>query len=163
MVIGGTDKDDVSKVTVTDANGNIVPADISIDDSIDGKRVVKAHATAPHSGLYTLNVPQSAKPTGGDYKINDGSVACWNGDNGTGSLADCQTGNNDSVGKVTPTPDKVWVLDESGALVAEDQAMDQPAGRRSEDVPRGRPGGRGRQRQHPRAPAQPAGILFHHR
>ncbi len=43
------------------------------------------------------------------------------------------------------------------------QAMDQPAGRRSEDVPRGRPGGRGRQRQHPRAPAQPAGILFHHR
>lgn len=121
VVIGGTDKDDVSKVTVTDANGNIVPADISIDDSIDGKRVVKAHATAPHSGLYTLNVPQSAKPTGGDYEINDGSVACWNGDNGTGSLADCQTGNSDSVGKVTPTPDKVWVLDESGALVAEDK------------------------------------------
>lgn len=121
VVIGGTEQDDVSKVTVTDANGNIVPADISIDDSIDGKRVVKAHATAPHSGLYTLNVPQSAKPTGGDYKINDGSVACWNGDNGTGSLADCQTGNNDGVGKVTPTPDKVWVLDESGALVAEDK------------------------------------------
>ena len=121
VVIGGTDKDDVSKVNVTDANGNIVPADISIDDSIDGKRVVKAHATAPHSGLYTLNVPQSAKPTGGDYEINDGSVACWNGDNGTGSLADCQTGNSDSVGKVTPTPDKVWVLDESGALVAEDK------------------------------------------
>ncbi len=121
VVIGGTEQDDVSKVTVTDANGNIVPADISIDDSIDGKRVVKAHATAPHSGLYTLNVPQSAKPTGGDYEINDGSVACWNGDNGTGSLADCQTGNSDSVGKVTPTPDKVWVLDESGALVAEDK------------------------------------------
>ena len=121
VVIGGTEQDDVSKVTVTDANGNIVKADISIDDSIDGKRVVKAHATAPHSGLYTLNVPQSAKPTGGDYEINDGSVACWNGDNGTGSLADCQTGNSDSVGKVTPTPDKVWVLDESGALVAEDK------------------------------------------
>ena len=66
-------------------------------------------------------MPQSAKPTGGDYEINDGSVACWNGDNGTGSLADCQTGNSDSVGKVTPTPDKVWVLDESGALVAEDK------------------------------------------
>ncbi|MDB6672219.1 adhesin, partial [Bifidobacterium longum] len=57
VVIGGTDKDDVSKVNVTDANGNVVKADISIDDSIDGKRVVKAHATAPHSGLYTLNVP----------------------------------------------------------------------------------------------------------
>lgn len=121
VVIGGSEQDDVSKVTVTDANGNIVPADISIDDSIDGKRVVKAHATAPHSGLYTLNVPQSAKPTGGDYEINDGSVACWNGDNGTGSLADCQTGNSDGVGKVTPDPDKVWVLDESGALVAEDR------------------------------------------
>lgn len=128
VVIGGTDKDDVSKVNVTDANGNIVPADISIDDSIDGKRVVKAHATAPHSGLYTLNVPQSAKPTGGDYEINDGSVACWNGDNGTGSLADCQTGNSDSVGKVTPTPDKVWVLDESGALVAEDKGWTNQQG-----------------------------------
>lgn len=45
-MIGGTEQDDVSKVTVTDANGNIVPADISIDDSIDGKRVVKA-ATPP--------------------------------------------------------------------------------------------------------------------
>ena len=125
-MIGGTDKDDVSKVNVTDANGNVVPADISIDDSIDGMRVVKAHATAPHSGEYTLNVPQSAKPTGGDYEIADGSGACWNGDNGTGSLADgsladCQGGNGDSVGKVTPTPDKVWVLDESGALVAEDK------------------------------------------
>ena len=43
------------------------------------------------------------------------------------------------------------------------QGLDQPAGRRSEHVPRGRPGGRGRQRQHPRAPAQPAGVLFHHR
>ena len=128
VVIGGTDKDDVSKVTVTDANGNVVKADISIDDSIKGKRVVKAHATAPHSGLYTLNVPQSAKPTGGDYEINDGSVACWNGDNGTGSLADCQTGNNDSVGKVTPTPDKVWVLDESGALVAEDKGWTNQQG-----------------------------------
>lgn len=128
VVIGGTEQDDVSKVTVTDANGNIVPADISIDDSIDGKRVVKAHATAPHSGLYTLNVPQSAKPTGGDYEINDGSVACWNGDNGTGSLADCQTGNGDGVGKVTPTPDKVWVLDESGALVAEDKGWTNQQG-----------------------------------
>ena len=128
VVIGGTEQDDVSKVTVTDANGNVVPADISIDDSIDGKRVVKAHATAPHSGLYTLNVPQSAKPTGGDYEINDGSVACWNGDNGTGSLADCQTGNSDSVGKVTPTPDKVWVLDESGALVAEDKGWTNQQG-----------------------------------
>lgn len=128
VVIGGTDKDDVSKVNVTDANGNVVKADISIDDSIDGKRVVKAHATAPHSGLYTLNVPQSAKPTGGDYEINDGSVACWNGDNGTGSLADCQTGNSDSVGKVTPTPDKVWVLDESGALVAEDKGWTNQQG-----------------------------------
>ena len=42
------------------------------------------------------------------------------------------------------------------------QAMDQPAGRRSEDVPRGRPGGRRGQRQHPEPLAQPVGILFHH-
>ena len=113
--------------------------------------------------LYTLNVPQSAKPTGGDYEINDGSVACWNGDNGTGSLADCQTGNSDSVGKVTPTPDKVWVLDESGALVAEDKQWTNQQGVDQKTFLVGDQVGVGRQRQHPRAPAQPAGILFHHR
>ncbi|OZG62490.1 MULTISPECIES: LPXTG cell wall anchor domain-containing protein [Bifidobacterium] len=120
VVIGGIDADDLSKVTVTDASGNVVAADISIDDSQEGKRVVKAHVTNPHSGVYTLNIPQSAKPTGSDYTISDGSIACWTGDNGMGSLADCQTGNSDEVGKVTPQPDKVWVLDEEGALEAAD-------------------------------------------
>ena len=163
VVIGGTEQDDVSKVTVTDANGNIVPADISIDDSIDGKRVVKAHATAPHSGLYTLNVPQSAKPTGGDYEINDGSVACWNGDNGTGSLADCQTGNGDGVGKVTPTPDKVWVLDESGALVAEDKQWTNQQGVDQKTFLVGDQVGVVVNGSIPEPLAQPAGILFHHR
>ena len=60
-------------------------------------------------------MPQAAKPTGADYDIPDDSKACWQGDG-----KDCQTGNSEQVGKVTPKPDKVWVLDSNGALNAED-------------------------------------------
>ena len=115
VLIGGTDGDDVSKVTVTDEDGRTVRADISIDDSQAGKRIVKAHVLKPASGWYTLNVPQSAKPTGADYIIPDDSKACWQGDG-----QDCQAGDSKQVGKVTPKPDKVWVLDSNGALNAED-------------------------------------------
>lgn len=113
--IGATDHDDLSKVTVSDETGKSVPAEISVDDSQAGKRIVKAHLTTPPSGWFTLNVPQAATPTGADYTIKDDSRACWTGDGQT-----CQSGNSEQVGKVTPTPDKVWVLNEQGALVAED-------------------------------------------
>lgn len=115
VVIGGTQTDDPSKITVTDEDGRTVQADISIDDSQAGKRIVKAHVVKPASGWYTLNVPQSAKPTGADYTIPDDSKACWQGDG-----QDCQAGDSKQVGKVTPKPDKVWVLDSDGALKAED-------------------------------------------
>lgn len=115
VVIGGTQTDDPSKITVTDEDGRTVQADISIDDSLDGKRIVKAHVLKPASGWYTLNVPQSAKPTGADYTISDDSKACWQGDG-----QDCQVGDSKQVGKITPKPDKVWVLDSNGALNAED-------------------------------------------
>ena len=121
VLIGGTDKDDLSKVTVTDQDGNTVKADISVDDSQAGKRIVKAHVLNPASGQYTLNVPQSATPTGSDYTIPDDSQACWTGDEyGNTDKNHCQTGNSEQVGKVTPKPDKVWVLDSNGALNAED-------------------------------------------
>ena len=115
VVVGGTQTDDLSKITVTDEDGRTVQADISIDDSQAGKRIVKAHVLKPASGWYTLNVPQSAKPTGADYSIPDDSKACWQGDG-----QDCQVGDSEQVGKVTPKPDKVWVLDSNGALNAED-------------------------------------------
>ncbi len=121
VLIGGTDKDDYSKITVTDQDGNTVKADITVDDSHAGKRVVKAHVPNPVSGQYTLNVPQSATPTGTDYTIPDDSQACWTGDEyGNADKSHCQTGNSEQVGKVTPKPDKVWVLDSNGALTAED-------------------------------------------
>lgn len=121
VLIGGTDKDDYSKITVTDQDGNTVKADITVDDSHAGKRVVKAHVLNPVSGQYTLNVPQSATPTGTDYTIPDDSQACWTGDEyGNADKSHCQTGNSEQVGKVTPKPDKVWVLDSNGALTAED-------------------------------------------
>ena len=115
VVIGGTETDDPSKITVTDEDGRTVQAEISIDDGQAGKRIVKAHVVRPASGWYTLNVPQAAKPTGADYGIPDDSKACWQGDG-----KDCQTGNSEQVGKVTPKPDKVWVLDPDGALKADD-------------------------------------------
>lgn len=115
VVVGGIQTDDPSKITVTDEDGRTVQADISIDDSQAGKRIVKAHVLKPASGWYTLNVPQSAKPTGADYTIPDDSKACWTGDG-----QDCQTGDSEQVGKITPKPDKVWVLDSNGALKAED-------------------------------------------
>ena len=121
VLIGGADKDDFSKITVTDQNGNTVKADITVDDSQTGKRIVKAHVLNPVSGQYTLNVPQSATPTGTDYTIPDDSQACWTGDEyGNADKSHCQTGNSEQVGKVTPKPDKVWVLDSNGALTAED-------------------------------------------
>lgn len=119
--IGGTDADDLSKITVTDQAGNTVKADISVDDSQAGKRIVKAHVLNPTSGQYTLNVPQSATPTGTDYTIPDDSQACWTGDEyGNTDSGHCQSGNSEQVGKVTPSPDKVWVLDSDGALRADD-------------------------------------------
>ena len=121
VLIGGADKDDFSKITVTDQNGNTVKADITVDDRQTGKRIVKAHVLNPASGQYTLNVPQSATLTGSDYVIPDDSQACWTGDEyGNTDASHCQTGNSEQVGKITPKPDKVWVLDSNGALKADD-------------------------------------------
>ena len=115
VVLGAADRDDFSKIHVEDAAGNTVQAEISVDDAQAGKRVVKAHVVNPTSGVYTLVVPQAAKPSDGDYSIPDDSKACWQGDG-----QDCQTGDSREVGKVTPSPDKVWVLGKDGALTAED-------------------------------------------
>ena len=115
VVIGATDKDDLSKVTVSDPSGKTVAATVSVDDSESGKRIVKARVDNTTAGEYVLNVPQAAKPTGNDYTIKDDSKVCYGGDNNT-----CQTGNSREVAKVTPNPNKVWVLDEKGALTASD-------------------------------------------
>lgn len=50
VVIGGTETDDPSKITVTDEDGKTVQAEISIDDGQTGKRIVKAHVVRPASG-----------------------------------------------------------------------------------------------------------------
>ena len=115
VTLGAVDADDFSKIHVVNSANEIVAADISVDDSQAGKRIVKAHVTNPTAGWYTLMVPQASTPTGSDYTILDDSKACWQGDNN-----DCQTGDSKEVGKVTPKPDKVWVLDKNGALHSED-------------------------------------------
>lgn len=113
--LGGSEADDFSKITVTDASGKTVNATISVDDSQDGKRLVKAHLSNAPVGIFTLNVPFAPKPTEKNFTIVDDSKACWNGDGDT-----CQSGDSKKINKVTPTPNKVWVLDKDGALVAND-------------------------------------------
>ncbi|KFI58811.1 LPXTG cell wall anchor domain-containing protein [Bifidobacterium gallicum] len=113
--IGAVDHDDLSAVYVTDPSGKRAGADISVDDSVSGQRTVKAFVKTPASGLYTLVVPQATVPSDKDYVIHDDSSACWNGD---GHM--CQSGNGREVTKVTPTPNKSWVLDEQGVLSAND-------------------------------------------
>jgi len=115
VVLGAADRDDFSQIHVEDSSGRTVAADVSVDDTQQGKRIVKAHVTGPKSGLYTLVVPQAARPTGDDYVIPDDSKACWQGDG-----KDCQAGDSREVGKVTPRPNKVWVLGKDGVLSAED-------------------------------------------
>ncbi|NMN01955.1 LPXTG cell wall anchor domain-containing protein [Bifidobacterium panos] len=113
--IGAVDKDDLSKVTVSDPSGKTVAAAVSVDDSEAGKRIVKARVDNTVPGQYVLNVPQAAKPTGKDYTIKDDSKVCYGGDNNT-----CQVGDSREVSKITPDPNKVWVLDAKGALTASD-------------------------------------------
>ena len=121
--IGGSEADDLSKVTVTDSSGKTTSAKISIDDSQDGKRIVKAALANPTVGVYTLNVPTAPKPTMKNYTIKDDSKACWNGDGNT-----CQSGDSKEINKVTPAPNKVWVLDENGGLQYSDEGQTNAVG-----------------------------------
>lgn len=106
VVIGGSQQDDFNQITVTNSAGQKVNADISVDDSQAGKRIVKARVDNPTVDTYSLNVPQAFTPTGNDYTVRDASRACYNGD---GQM--CQDGDSREVDKVTPNPNKLWVLD----------------------------------------------------
>lgn len=123
VFIGTTDADVASSVYVLDPEGNRVDGiDASIDRSQDGKVIVSATVTGipdAFQGLdYTLVVPTYVLPTGIDYVIEDESNVCYAP--GMEGVEECLEGNDEGTRKVTPAPDKVWVLDEDGALVAAD-------------------------------------------
>lgn len=113
--IGAADHDDMSRVSVTDAAGAPVGAQVEIDRSTPGKVIVKAHVLDWHPRDIVLHVPVYPLATGHAGTLKDDSKACWSGDGGT-----CQTGDHKEIQKVVPKPDKVWVVDEAGALVASD-------------------------------------------
>lgn len=57
VFLGDKEKDDFSKIYVTDEQGKKIAADIKVDDSGDGKRIVKASVKGAAAGWFTLNVP----------------------------------------------------------------------------------------------------------
>lgn len=57
VFLGDKEKDDFSKIYVTDKQGSKVNAEIKVDDSGDGKRIVKAAVKGAAAGWFALNVP----------------------------------------------------------------------------------------------------------
>ena len=126
VFIGATDKDVASAAYVLDPNGNKVgSAVINIDRGTAGKVTVSGTvANIGNQGLYTLVVPTYALPTTADYTVADDSQVCYTANQSTG----CISGNSKLVRKVTAAPDKVWVLDQNGALAASDPNKTNQAG-----------------------------------
>lgn len=114
--LGAVDRDDPSGIYVLGPNGQRFNSANTVE-TVGNTKVATAEVqnlTTP--GIYTMVVPTTTFPTGDDYTIDDDSNVCWN----LGEAVTCQDGNSESIDKVTPDPDKVWVLDKDGALVAQD-------------------------------------------
>ncbi|BDR54041.1 hypothetical protein KIMH_01520 [Bombiscardovia apis] len=124
VFIGAADRDDVSKVKVTDAAGGPQVAQISIDRSQAGQVIVKAHPADGQPRELTLHVPTYPKATGRRDVVKDDSKSCWSGDN-----VNCLAGDHREITKVPPAPDKVWTVDEAGALVVADPGHTNNAGK----------------------------------
>lgn len=120
VFVGAKDADLASAVYVLDPEGNkVANATININRGTAGQvQVSGAINSIPdkfQSRDYTLVVPTYFLATGADYSVPDDSRACY-----TASVNECMEGNSEIVRKVTPKPDKVWVLDEEGALAEAD-------------------------------------------
>lgn len=117
--IGAKDKDVASAAYVLDPDGKKVSsAKIQIGRA-GGKVTVSGTVTGIPDKFqnrdYKLVVPTYVQPTKTDYTIMDKSHVCY-----TTAGKECLDGPTEKTRKVTPTPDKVWVLDENGALTAKD-------------------------------------------
>lgn len=120
VFIGSRTEDVASAAYVLDPAGNRVNgATIDVDRSTEGTVRVSGTVTnfpgAFQAREYKLVVPTYVLPTTSDYTIADDSDVCY-----TASMSNCIGGNNEQTRKVTPAPDKVWVLDEDGALAEAD-------------------------------------------
>ena len=120
VFIGSRTADVASAAYILDPAGNRVDgATINIDRSTAGSVKVSGTVTSIPGAFqareYKLVVPTYVLPTTSDYTIADDSDVCY-----TASMIECIDGNNEQTRKVTPAPDKVWVLDENGALTEAD-------------------------------------------
>ncbi|MCB5280314.1 Aggregation substance [Arthrobacter sp. ES1] len=126
IFVGATDKDVATAAYVLDPTGaNVGSAVINIDRGTAGKVTVTGTvAGISNQGLYTLVVPTYVLPTKVDYTVSDDSQVCYTGSQSAG----CISGNSKLTRKVTAAPDKVWVLDQNGALTASDPNKTNQAG-----------------------------------
>lgn len=132
VFIGSKDADDAAAPYVVDPAGNTVAdAVITIDRSTAGQVIVSGEVAnlsdAFSTGTYKLVVPTYVLPTQADYQIADDSQVCYAGA-GMNDPSECLEGNSEITRKVTPTPDKVWVLDEAGALTEADPSWTNQQG-----------------------------------
>lgn len=114
IYVGSTTADVASAAYVLDPDGKKVDgAKIEVNRDTAGQVTVSGTVSNLVPGDYTLVVPTYVQPTGSDYTVPDSSNVTYP----DGKQLD---GDSKVTRKVTPSPDKVWVLDEKGALVAED-------------------------------------------
>lgn len=112
VFIGDKEKDDFSKIYVTDEKGSKVAADIKVDDSQDGKRIVKAIVNNAAPGWFTLNVPTAPGPTKVEENIQNVGKTCWDTERKV-----CEESEKKEINKEVPDPNKAWVLNKDGSLV----------------------------------------------
>lgn len=122
--VGNATKDDKTAVFVEDTRGTKIPATITIDRSQGGKVVVNAVVTAPVPGMtYTLVVPTFTRVTGKNTTIPDTGTACYGA-----NFTTCLDAGKKQTSTVTPTPNKVWVLDRAGGLTYADPTWTNTVG-----------------------------------
>lgn len=113
--LGGTTTDDTTGIHVENASGTTVPATITINPTQGGKTVKAVLAPSQAPAWYTLAIPTTPQPTASDYTIPDHAQACWDS-----AATICLNTNTINIPKFTPNPDKVWTIDEDGALSSAD-------------------------------------------
>jgi adhesin isopeptide-forming family sspB-C2 type protein len=127
VFIGSATADDASKAYMEDPNGNpVAGATVTITRSAGTVKVSGTVTNIPaafQAQEYTLVVPTYVLPTETDYTITDDSSVCY-----TAAQSNCIAGNSAQTRKITHAADKVWVLDENGALAIADPGKTNQVG-----------------------------------
>ena len=100
-----------------DIDGKKTDAKFAVNDSDSDKRVLTATVSGVSKdivGTVTLHVLTAPKPTGADFAMDDQARVCWDG-------KACQDTGHKETPKLTPAPDKAWVLTSKGALSTSDE------------------------------------------